>query len=116
MAYKDIGATKMGNANTPSNFDIGQRVEWESQSNGTSSLKQGVVVLSEAEARKRLPKQPRVSGSPVRASQALFAEHRLMFDGITWGEGRVIVEVASAKGKPALYMPRLGNLRVLPAD
>ncbi|MFJ7794664.1 hypothetical protein [Pseudomonas sp. NPDC096950] len=65
----------MGNVNSPSNFDIGQQVEWESQSNGTSSLKQGVVVLSESEARKRLPKQPRVSGNPVRASQPLFAEH-----------------------------------------
>jgi hypothetical protein len=106
----------MGNTTSPSNFDIGQRVEWESQSNGTSSLKQGVVVLSESEARSRLPKQPRVSGSPVRAAQALFAEHKLMFDGITWGEGRVIVEVASLKGKNALYMPRLSNLRRLAKD
>lgn len=93
-------------------FQIGQAVEWESQSNGTTSRKQGVVVLDAGEAIKRLPRQPKAARNPMRAAQTLFPDHRLMFDGIVWPEGRVIVEVKPAKGKPALYMPRLINLRI----
>ncbi|ASJ88737.1 hypothetical protein PSA83_06611 (plasmid) [Pseudomonas aeruginosa] len=38
-----------------------------------------------------------------------------MFDGIIWPKGRVIVEIIPEKGSPALYMPRLGGLSIVPA-
>lgn len=97
---------------SPDTFKIGQSVEWESQSNGTTSQKRGVVVLDAAEAAQRLPRLPKIARHPMRAAQELFPDHRLMFDGIVWQEGRVIVEVKTEKGKPALYMPRLNGLRV----
>lgn len=96
----------------PGAFKIGQTVEWESQSNGVISHKQGLVVLDANEAARLLPNNALTSRNPVRTAQALFPNHRLMFDGIIWPAGRVIVEVKSEKGKPALYMPRLIHLRV----
>jgi hypothetical protein len=94
-------------------FNIGQTVEWESQSNGTTRPKRGVIVLDAGEAAHRLPRQPQVARNPMRAAQALFPDHRLMFDGIVWPVGRVMVEVKPAKGKPSLYMPRLNGLRAV---
>lgn len=96
-------------------FKVGQTVEWESQSNGTTSRKRGVVVLDATEAALRLPGKGRVSRNPSRAAKELYPGHRLMFDGIIWPKGRVIVEIIPEKGSPALYMPRLGGLSIVPA-
>ncbi|MCO3747604.1 hypothetical protein FA132_19885 [Pseudomonas aeruginosa] len=74
-------------------FKVGQTVEWESQSNGTTSRKRGVVVLDATEASLRLPGKGRVSRNPSRAAKELYPGHRLMFDGIIWPKGRVIVEI-----------------------
>ena len=94
-------------------FKLGDSVEWVSQSNGTTTRKAGIVVLDATEAARRLPGQPKLARHPTRAALALYPTHKIMFDGMTWPAGRVIVEVqaASDKGKPALYMPRLQNLK-----
>lgn len=99
---------------TKSEFALGQKVFWESQSSGVTTKKAGTVVLDEASARQQLPSQAFVSKNPTRSAKALFPNHKLMFDGITWEEGRVVVEVLNGNRKPSLYMPRLKNLHCEP--
>lgn len=95
-------------------FSLGQKVFWESQSGGVTTKKSGTVVLDAKSAQHQLPSQAFVSKNPTRSAKALFPNHKLMFDGITWEEGRVVVEVLNGNRKPALYMPRLKNLHCEP--
>lgn len=93
-------------------FKIGDQVSWSSQSNGTVSTKVGQVVLNVEEALRQIPRQPKVARNPMRAVEVIFPEHRRMFDGHHWPDGRVVVEVQSSdgKGRKLLYMPRLSGL------
>lgn len=88
-------------------FKVGEIVEWESQSAGSTTRKRGVVIATAAEA---------AGESPVSYAKRMFYNHRLMFDGLKWHPGGVLVSVEggkTAKARPKLYMPKPGNLRVV---
>jgi hypothetical protein len=77
----------------------GDAVVWESQSAGSTTRKEGVVVAVAAD-------DPH--GYPVHYAKREFPGHKLMFDGLLWHPDGVLVEVRdgkTARAKPKLYMP-----------
>lgn len=89
---------------------IGDKVTWVSQSAGSETRKTGEIVMTAAAAKERPDlRRERIWHHPVRLAHKLFPDHRLMFDGMSWPEGGVMVEVRShptSRAKPRLYMPR----------
>jgi hypothetical protein len=80
-------------------FNKGDAVAWESQSAGSTTRKEGVVVAVAAD-------DPR--NFPTQYAEREFPDHRKMFDGTSWHPNGVLVEVRggkTARAKPKLYMP-----------
>lgn len=87
-------------------FQVGQPVKWVSQSGGHIKEKRGVVVYVANPGNSRL--------TPLHVAAQQFPNHLRMFDGFTWKNGTVLVQVLDGKteaAKPKLYMPRISALQ-----
>lgn len=86
---------------------IGDVVRWISKSRGVWTEKDGVVMMmTERYAMEHFP----YWHGPLKVAQKvkLDVARRVMFDGLTWGNSGVIVEVRGGKtgrAKPKLHMP-----------
>ncbi len=90
-------------------FNIGDKVTWTSQSGGYEKTKRGIVVMTMQDAAAGLG--GRTGSYPARVAEYMFSGHKIMFDGLSWASGGVMVEVIDTKrGKPKLYMPYGKNL------
>lgn len=90
-------------------FNIGDMVEWTSQSGSYEKTKRGVVVMTMQDAAAELG--GRTGSYPTRVAERMYPGHKRMFDGMQWASGGVMVEVIDTKrGKPKLYMPHGKNL------
>lgn len=93
-----------------SQFKIGDKVTWMSQSGSYEKVKTGIVVMTSDRA---IDKMPFNHGQyPAEVAKRHFPDHKHMFDGMQWASGGIFVEVVDTKrGKPKLYMPRSKGLQ-----
>lgn len=80
-------------------FELGDLVSWESQSQGSTTVKCGTVV--------------RLIGKGHKPPLGFYrSTHRIMFDGMVRDHESYLVEMPSTgKGKPVLYHPRVSQLQ-----
>lgn len=85
-------------------FNIGDRVEWKSQSGGSTKIKTGTVVM-------RVEK----GQSAIRIHKATFPDHSRMFDGLSRNHVSFLVEVIKNTATvPKLYWQRVSGLKLIP--
>lgn len=85
----------------------GDKVQWESQSNGSTTKKIGTIV--------RLLK---AKDYPCGIARKEFPNHRRMFDGMNPpvdenGTGYLVEVAVGPRAMPRLYMPRPKNLKII---
>jgi len=83
----------------------GDKVQWESQSNGSTTKKAGTII--------RLLK---AKDYPPVIARKEFPNHKRMFDGMNPpvdenGTGYLVEVITSPRAMPRLYMPRPKNLQ-----
>lgn len=80
-------------------FELGDLVSWESQSNGSTTVKCGTII--------------NVIPVGVRPRRGFFTStHRVLFDGCKRDHESYLVEMPhSGNGKPILYHPRVSQLK-----
>lgn len=86
-------------------FKVGDVVEWASQSGGHTKTKRGVVLFAHDNAG---------HVRPIDVWKAHFQKHKRMFDGWSFEQDGILVEVCDGKtsrAAPKLYMPRVARVR-----
>ena len=106
----------MGRTNFDAPISVGQKVQWTSQSAGSTKTKTGYVVFNFNSARADYSNTGLLH-SPILIAKEKFPLHKYMFDGNSWpNKEGILVEVCGGKtdrAKPKLYMPQPSQVEII---